>query len=145
MQKTYLPKEKEIVRKWFLVDADGQVLGRLASRIAMVLRGKHKAIFTPHMDTGDGVIVINAAKIKVTGKKLTDKVYERYSGYPGGKRQVTLENMLAKKPEMVIMLAVKRMLPKGALSEKTIGKLKVYADDKHPHSGLKPEKIELVK
>jgi large subunit ribosomal protein L13 len=145
MQKTYLPIEKEIVRKWFLVDANGQILGRLASRIAMILRGKHKAIFTPHMDTGDGVIVINASKIKVTGKKLTDKVYERYSGYPGGKRSVTLENMLAKKPEMVIKLAVSRMLAKGALSEKVIGKLKVYANDVHPHSGLKPEKIELVK
>ena len=145
MQKTYLPKENEIVRKWFLVDANGQILGRLASRIAMILRGKHKAIFTPHMDTGDGVIVINAAKIKVTGKKLTDKVYERYSGYPGGKREVTLENMLAKNPEMVIKLAVTRMLAKGALSEKVIGKLKVYAGDSHPHIGLKPEKIELVK
>jgi large subunit ribosomal protein L13 len=145
MQKTYLPKEDEIVRKWFLVDANGQILGRLASRIAMILRGKHKAIYTPHMDTGDGVIVINASKIKVTGKKLTDKVYERYSGYPGGKRSVTLENMLANKPEMVIKLAVTRMLAKGALSEKVIGKLKVYANDVHPHAGLKPEKIELVK
>ncbi len=145
MQKTYLPKENEILRKWFLVDANGQILGRLASRIAMILRGKHKAIFTPHMDTGDGVIVINASKIKVTGKKLTDKVYERYSGYPGGKRSVTLENMLANKPEMVIKLAVTRMLAKGALSEKVIGKLKVYAGDVHPHAGLKPEKIELVK
>ncbi len=145
MQKTYLPKENEITRKWFLVDANGQILGRLASRIAMILRGKHKAIFTPHMDTGDGVIVINAAKIKVTGKKLTDKVYQRYSGYPGGQREVTLERMLAKSPETVIKLAVSRMLAKGALSEKVIGKLKVYADDKHPHSGLKPEKIELVK
>jgi len=144
MQKTYLPKEEEIKRKWFLVDADGQILGRLASRIAIILRGKHKVIFTPHMDTGDGVIVINASKIKVTGKKLTDKVYERYSGYPGGKREVTLANMLAKNPETVIMLAVSRMLGKGALSEKVIGKLKVYAGEKHPHSGLKPEKIELV-
>jgi large subunit ribosomal protein L13 len=145
MQKTYLPKENEIVRKWFLVDANGQILGRLASRIAMILRGKHKAIFTPHIDTGDGVIVINAAKIKVTGKKLKDKIYQRYSGYPGGQREVTLENMLAKKPEMVIKLAVTRMLAKGALSEKVIGKLKVYAGESHPHSGLKPEKIELVK
>ena len=145
MQKTYLPKESEIQRKWFLVDANGQILGRLASRIAMILRGKHKAIFTPHMDTGDGVIVINASKIKVTGKKLTDKVYQRYSGYPGGQREVTLERMLAKSPETVIKLAVSRMLAKGALSEKVIGKLKVYADDKHPHSGLKPQKVELVK
>lgn len=145
MQKTYLPKEEDIKRKWFLVDAQGQILGRLASRIAMILRGKHKAIFTPHMDTGDGVIVINASKIKVTGKKLTDKIYQRYSGYPGGQREVTLANMLAKKPETVIMLAVSRMLAKGALSEKVIGKLKVYANDVHPHAGLKPEKIELVR
>lgn len=145
MQKTYLPKEEDIKRKWFLVDAQNQILGRLASRIAMILRGKHKAIFTPHMDTGDGVIVINASKIKVTGKKLTDKIYQRYSGYPGGQREVTLANMLAKKPETVIMLAVSRMLAKGALSEKVIGKLKVYAGEAHPHAGLKPEKIELVR
>ncbi len=145
MQKTYLPKEEDIKRKWFLVDAQNQILGRLASRIAMILRGKHKAIFTPHMDTGDGVIVINASKIKVTGKKLTDKIYQRYSGYPGGQKEVTLANMLAKKPETVIMLAVSRMLAKGALSEKVIGKLKVYAGDVHPHAGLKPEKIELVR
>jgi large subunit ribosomal protein L13 len=145
MQKTYLPKEAEINRKWFLVDAQDKVLGRLASRIAMILRGKHKSIFTPHIDTGDGVIVINASKIKVTGKKLSDKVYQRYSGYPGGQKEVTLDNMLAKKPEMVIKLAVRRMLAKGALSEKVIGKLKVYAGAEHPHSGLKPEKIDLVK
>ncbi len=145
MQKTYLPKEEDIKRKWFLVDAEGEILGRLASRVAMILRGKHKAIFTPHMDTGDGVIIINASKIKVTGKKLTDKFYERYSGYPGGKKEVSLANMLAKKPEMVIKLAVTRMLAKGALSEKVIGKLKVYPGAEHPHSGLKPEKIDLVK
>jgi len=145
MQKTYLPKENEIQRKWFLVDASDQILGRLASRIAMILRGKHKAIFTPHMDTGDGVIVINASKIKVTGKKLSDKVYQRYSGYPGGQKRVTLDTMLANRPETVMKLAVQRMLPKGALAEKQIKKLKIYAGGDYPHAGLKPEKVELVK
>ncbi len=145
MQKTYLPKEKDIQRKWFLVDAQDQILGRLASRIAIILRGKHKAIFTPHIDTGDGVIVINASKIKVTGKKLSDKVYQRYSGYPGGQKEVTLAVMLAKNPETVIKLAVGRMLGKGDLKERVLSKLKVYAAAEHPHSGLKPEKIDLVK
>jgi large subunit ribosomal protein L13 len=143
MQKTYLPKEKEIHRNWYLVDAQDKVLGRLASRIAIVLRGKHKAIYTPHMDTGDGVIVINASKIKVTGKKMQDKVYRRYSGYPGGLREVNLATMLIKKPETVIKLAVGRMIPKGALGEKMLKKLKVYPGDKHPHEGLKPQKLEL--
>ncbi|HOW42643.1 MAG TPA: 50S ribosomal protein L13 [Candidatus Omnitrophota bacterium] len=143
MQKTYLPKAADIKRKWYLVDAKDQILGRLASRVAMVLRGKHKPMFTPSMDTGDGVIVINAAKVKVTGRKLKDKVYRRYSGYPGGLKEVTLENMLKNRPETVFKLAVERMLPKGALSEKTISKLKVYADDKHSHAGLKPEAIKL--
>lgn len=143
MQKIYLPKEKEIERKWYLVDGRDKVLGRLASRIAIILRGKHKAIYTPHMDTGDGVIVINASKIKVTGRKLQDKVYRRYSGYPGGLKEVKLGTLLEKKPEMVIKLAVGRMLPKGALGEKTLKKLKVYSGDKHPHAGLKPEKLEL--
>lgn len=145
MQKTYLPVEKDIQRSWFLVDAKDQTLGRLASRVAMILRGKHKSIYTKHMDTGDGVIVINAAAIRVTGAKMNDKVYQRYSGYPGGQRSVTLANMLKKKPETVFRLAVERMLPKGALSEAVIKKLKVYADDKHPHAGLKPVKVELVK
>ena len=142
MQKTYLPKENEIERSWFILDAKDKILGRVATRAASVLRGKHKAIFTRHIDTGDGVIIINAAKIRVTGKKLQQKVYRRYSGYPGGLREVSLENMLAKKPEMVMRLAVERMLPKGALAEKMIGKLKVYADDKHPHANLKPKNLE---
>lgn len=144
MQKTYLPIEKDIIRTWYLIDARDKILGRLASRVAILLRGKHKACFTPHMDTGDGVIVINAAKVRVTGKKLSDKVYRRYSGYPGGLKEVTLERMLAKKPEEVIKLAVRRMLPKGALAEKMFLKLKVYADDKHPHAGLKPKTLDPV-
>jgi large subunit ribosomal protein L13 len=142
MQKTYLPTENEICRKWYLVDANGKILGRVASRIAILLRGKHKSIFTRHIDTGDGVIVINAEKIRVTGRKMSDKVYRRYSGYPGGLREVPLETMLAKKPVKVLELAVQRMLPKGALAEQMLKKLKVYAGDKHPHANLKPEPLK---
>lgn len=125
------------------MDAKDKVLGRLASRVAVILRGKHKAIFTPHMDTGDGVIVINAAKIKVTGRKLKQKVYRRYSGYPGGLREVKLETMLAKKPATVIQLAVRRMLPGGPLGRDIIKKLKVYADDKHPHKAQNAIALEV--
>jgi len=125
------------------VDAKDKVLGRLASRVAVILRGKHKAIFTPHMDTGDGVIVINAARIKVTGRKLKQKVYRRYSGYPGGLREVKLETMLAKKPATVIQLAVRRMLPGGPLGRDIIKKLKVYADDKHPHKAQNAIALEV--
>jgi large subunit ribosomal protein L13 len=114
------------------VDADGKILGRLAAKIAAILRGKHKPIFTPYLDTGDYVIVINASKIRVTGRKLKEKVYRRYSGYPGGLREVRLETLLAKKPATVIQLAVGRMLPAGHLGKKMLKKLKVYAGDKHP-------------
>jgi len=133
MNKTYSTKKEDIKRQWFLVDAKDKILGRLAAKVATILRGKHKAIFTPHLDTGDGVIVINAAKIRVTGRKLKQKVYRRYSGYQGGLREVPLEVMLGRKPEMVIRLAVKRMLPGGPLGRDVLKKLKVYADDKHPH------------
>ncbi len=133
MNKTYSAKKEDIKRQWFLVDAKDKVLGRLAVKVATILRGKHKAIFTPHLDTGDGVIVINAAKIKVTGRKLDQKVYRRYSGYQGGLREVSLGTMLNKKPEVVIRLAVRRMLPGGPLGRDTLKKLKVYSDDKHPH------------
>jgi len=143
MNKTYVAKKEDIKRKWYLVDAKDKVLGRLATRIATVLRGKHKAIFTPHLDTGDGVIVINAAQIRVTGRKLKQKVYRRYSGYPGGLREVTLENMLAKKPTMVIELAVRRMLPGGPLGRDLIKKLKIYADDKHTHKAQNPLVLEV--
>ena len=115
------------------MDAKDKILGRLAAKVASILRGKHKVIYTPHLDTGDGVIVINAAKIRVTGRKLKQKVYRRYSGYQGGLREVPLEVMLGRKPEMVIRLAVKRMLPGGPLGRDVLKKLKVYADDKHPH------------
>lgn len=143
MNKTYETKKIEVKRGWYLVDAKDKILGRLASRVATILRGKHKAIFSPYIDTGDGVIVINASKIKVTGRKLKQKVYRRYSGYPGGLREVTLENMLKNKPTTVIQLAVERMLPKGHLSRKMLKKLKVYVDEKHPHQDQKPVVLEL--
>lgn len=142
MQKTYLPTDQEINRKWYLIDANGKILGRVASRAATLLRGKHKSIFTRHIDTGDGVIIINVEKIRVTGKKLTDKIYQRYSGYPGGQREVSLERMLERKPEKVMELAIQRMLPKGALAEQMLKKLKVYAGDTHPHANLKPETVQ---
>ena len=143
MQKTYVTKKTDVKRQWFLVDAKDKVLGRLAARVASILRGKHKPIFSPDLDTGDGVVVINASKIKVTGRKLKEKVYRRYSGYPGGLKEVMLEDMLKNKPATVILLAVKRMLPKGHLREEMISKLKIYADDKHPHKDQKPVVLEV--
>lgn len=138
-----MPKKEDIICKWFLMDAEGKILGRLASKVAAILKGKHKAIYSPHIDTGDAVVVINAAKIKVTGRKLKQKVYRRYSGYQGGLREVVLDVMLAKKPATVIQLAVRRMLPKGALGEAMFSKLHVYSDDKHKHTAQKPELIKL--
>jgi len=143
MKKTYTAKSGDIKRQWYIADAKGKILGRLATRIATILRGKHKPIFTPHLDTGDGVIVINARQIKVTGRKLKQKVYRRYSGYPGGQREVTLEVLLAKRPATVIHLAVERMLPSGPLGRDLIKKLKVYADDKHDLTGVKPLVLEV--
>ncbi len=143
MSKTFVAKENQVKRTWYLVDASNKVLGRIATRVAILLRGKHKAIYTPHLDTGDGVIIINAAKIKVTGRKLKEKVYRRYSGYPGGLREVTLENMLKRSPVTVFELAVKRMLPSGPLGTKMLKKLKVYADDKHPHKPQNPVVLEV--
>ncbi|TAM41278.1 50S ribosomal protein L13 [bacterium] len=143
MKKTYTAKSGDIKRQWYIADAKGKILGRLATRIATVLRGKHKPIFTPHLDTGDGVIVINARHIKVTGRKLKQKVYRRYSGYPGGQREVTLEALLARRPATVIHLAVERMLPSGPLGRDLIKKLKVYADDKHDLTGVKPLVLEV--
>lgn len=143
MNKTYVTKKSDVKRQWFLVDAKDKVLGRLAARVASTLRGKHKPIFSPDLDTGDGVVVINASKIKVTGRKLKEKVYRRYSGYPGGLKEVTLENMLKNKPATVIQLAVRRMLPKGHLREEMLSKLRVYADDKHSHKDQKPVVLEV--
>ncbi len=130
-----------IDRKWYVVDAEGMTLGRLASEVAKVLRGKNKPIFTPHMDTGDYVIVVNAEKVKVTGKKLDQKVYYHHSGYVGGLKEVTLKEKMAKKPEQVIELAVKGMLPKGPLGRQMYRKLFVYAGPEHNHAAQKPETL----
>ena len=129
----------KVERKWYVVDADGQTLGRLASEIAKVLRGKNKPIYTPHIDTGDYVIVVNADKVKVTGKKLDQKIYYRHSGYVGGMKEFTLREMMDRKPERVIELAVKGMLPKGPLGRAMIKKLHVYAGPEHNHAAQKPE------
>ena len=137
--KTYMANPDKIERKWYVVDAEGQTLGRLAAEVAKVLRGKNKPEFTPHIDTGDNVIVINAEKIKVTGKKLDQKVYYHHSDYVGGMKETTLREMMAKKPEQVIELAVKGMLPKGTLGRTMIKKLHVYAGAEHAHQAQKPE------
>lgn len=138
-----MQKPHEVERKWYLVDATDKTLGRLSSKIASVLRGKHKPIFTPHVDCGDYVVVINAEKVKVTGKKLEDKEYKRHSGYPGGLKTVTLEKMLEEKPENVMVHAVKGMLPKGKLGRQMLKKLRVYKGAEHGHSAQKPEKLEI--
>lgn len=137
--KTFMASPATIDRKWYVVDATDQTLGRLASEVAKVLRGKNKAIFTPHMDCGDYVIVINAEKIKVTGKKLDQKIYHHHSEYVGGMKETTLREKLAKKPEQVIELAVKGMLPKGPLGRQMYTKLHVYAGPEHNHAAQKPE------
>ena len=137
--KTFRASPATIERKWYVVDATDMTLGRLASEVAKVLRGKNKPIFTPHMDTGDYVIIVNAAKVKVTGKKLDQKIYYRHSGYVGGMKETTLREMMAKKPERVIELAVKGMLPKGPLGRQMYRKLHVYAGPEHEHAAQKPE------
>ncbi|OYD17612.1 50S ribosomal protein L13 [candidate division WOR-3 bacterium JGI_Cruoil_03_44_89] len=129
-------------KKWYIIDADGKILGRLATRIATILRGKHKPEFTPNADMGDYVICINASKVKVTGKKETEKVYTRYTGYPGGLKKTTLKEMRKKKPEEIIHHAVKGMLPKGPLGRKMIKKLKVYPGSEHPHKAQNPIELE---
>lgn len=141
--KTYSAKPAEITRDWWVVDAEGQTLGRLASRIALVLRGKHKPIYTPHIDTGDYVIIINADKIKVTGNKLDDKIYYRHSGYPGGLYERTLREQLARFPERPIEIAVRGMLPKNSLGRAMIKKMKVYASPEHPHAAQQPKPLVL--
>jgi large subunit ribosomal protein L13 len=137
--KTYATKSADITRKWRVVDADGATLGRLATEVAVLLRGKHKPTFTPHLDTGDPVIVVNAAKVKVTGDKLVAKRYVRHSGYPGGLKSETLERLLARRPEEVVRRAVRGMLPQNRLGERMIRKLHVYAGGEHPHAAQKPE------
>ena len=141
--KTFMASPATIDRKWYVVDAEGKTLGRLASEVAKVLRGKNKPIFTPHIDTGDYVIVVNAEKIKVTGKKLDQKVYYNHSDYVGGMKETTLREKMAKKPEDVIYLAVKGMLPKGSLGREMITKLHVYAGADHKHQAQKPEVLEI--
>ena len=136
---TYMANPDKIERKWYVVDAEGQTLGRLSSEIAKVLRGKNKPVFTPHIDTGDYVIVVNAEKIKVTGKKMDQKIYYNHSDYVGGMKETTLKEMMDKKPERVIELAVKGMLPKGPLGRSMIKKLHVYAGPEHNHAAQKPE------
>ena len=137
--QTYMANPDKIERKWYVVDAEGCTLGRLASGVASVLRGKNKPQFTPHVDTGDYVIVVNADKIKVTGKKMDQKIYYNHSDYVGGMRETTLKEMLAKKPEKVVELAVKGMLPKGPLGREMYTKLFVYAGPEHKHAAQKPE------
>ncbi len=141
--RTYSAKPGEVPRNWYLVDARGKVLGRLASEVATVLRGKRKPQFTPHVDTGDFVIVVNAEKVRLTGKKLKQKVYYRASGYPGGLKATTADDMLKKHPKRVIQHAVRGMLPKSKLGDALYRKLKVYAGDKHPHQAQKPVPLEM--
>ena len=140
--KTYMATPADIDRKWYVVDAENKTLGRLSSEVAKVLRGKHKPIFTPSMDTGDYVIVINAEKIKVTGKKLDEKMYYHHSGWVGGLKATSLREMKEKKPEKVIELAVRGMLPKGPLGSSMYKKLFVYAGPEHPHAAQKPEELK---
>ena len=138
---SFMANPAKVERKWYVVDATGYTLGRLASEVAKVLRGKNKPVFTPHVDTGDYVIIVNADKIKVTGKKLDQKIYYHHSDYVGGMKETTLREMLAKKPEKVVELAVKGMLPKGPLGREMFTKLHVYAGAEHPHAAQQPEAL----
>ncbi|CUB07161.1 MAG: 50S ribosomal protein L13 [Tepidiphilus sp.] len=141
--KTFSAKPHEVTRDWFVVDASGKVLGRLAAEIARRLRGKHKAIYTPHVDTGDYIVVVNVDKIRVTGNKATDKKYYRHSGYPGGIYETTFEKLLQRHPERVLEKAVKGMLPKGPLGYAMLKKLKCYAGAEHPHAAQQPKVLEI--
>ena len=143
MEKTYVTKKKDVEREWYVVDASGQTLGRLATRVAHVLRGKHKPTYSTSVDTGDCVIVVNAEKIQVTGRKLDQKIYYRFSGYPGGLKEITLRNLLQKHPERVIEHAVRGMLPKNRLGRQMFRKLKVYVGPDHPHAAQQPKPLEL--
>ena len=141
--KTYLPKISEIQKTWYVVDAEGKTLGRMASQIAAILRGKHKPTFTPHMDVGDHVIVINAEKVELTGRKADQKKYYRHSGYPGGIKETAFSVMLKKKPRAVVTIAVKGMLPHNRLGRSILKHLKVYAGPDHPHESQQPEQLEI--
>ena len=141
--KTFVAKEDEIEKKWHLIDASDKVLGRLATEIATILRGKNKALFTPHMDAGDYVVVVNAERVALTGNKLEKKTYYRHSGYVGGLKETTAKEMLEKRPENLIKFAVKGMLPKTSLGRRQLTKLKIYTGPDHPHQAQKPEKLEI--
>ncbi len=141
--ETYIPKLNEINQKWLIVDADGQILGRFASEVASILRGKNKPIFTPHMDVGDNVIIINAGKIRVTGKKAKTKKYYRHTGYPGGLRSDSYSDLIKSNPAKILEKAIWGMLPHNKLGKKIYKKLKIYAGNEHPHEAQKPEKIEI--
>jgi large subunit ribosomal protein L13 len=143
VQKTYATTPSDVDRRWWIVDAKGKTLGRLASRIAPIITGKNKPNYAPYIDTGDFVIIINSDKIHVTGRRMDQKVYYRYSGYQSGLKKMTLREMLKRHPERAVQLAIKGMLPKGALGHQMINKLKVYAGDSHPHEAQKPEILEL--
>tara|TARA_B100001996_G_scaffold85413_1_gene63040 strand:- start:201 stop:629 length:429 start_codon:yes stop_codon:yes gene_type:complete len=141
--KTYSAKPEDIRRDWYVVNASGKTLGRLATEIARRLRGKHKAEYTPHMDTGDYIVVINAKDVRVSGNKQKDKIYHHHTGYPGGIESINFEKLMQKKPERVIEKAVKGMLPKGPLGREMFRKLKVYADDQHQHAAQQPQVLEI--
>jgi large subunit ribosomal protein L13 len=141
--KTFVAKEYEVEKKWYLVNAENRILGRLASQIAVRLRGKHKPIFTPHADTGDFIVVINAEKVTLTGSKWDNKLYYRHSGYVGGLKKLSAREMLGKKPEEVLRLAVRRMLPKNSLGRRQLKKLKIYTGPDHPHQAQKPQELEI--
>ena len=141
--KTFSATPRDITKRWYVVDAEDMVLGRLASEVAKIIRGKHKPIFTPHMDTGDGVIIINASKVRVTGRKGEQKQYFRHSGYPGGLRSRTLREQLERRPTEVLRVAVKGMLPKNRLAAKQLTKLKIYAGPEHPHEAQAPKPLDL--
>ncbi len=140
---TTMAKPQEIERKWYVIDAEDKVLGRLASEVASILRGKNKPFFTPHVDCGDYVIIINAEKVKLTGKKLEQKIYQTYSGYTGGRKEVVYSELLAKNPELLVLKAIKGMMPRTRLANQMIKKLKIYAGTEHPHEAQQPEVLEI--
>ena len=141
--KTFVAKEQEVDKQWYVVDAESKILGRMATQIAVRLRGKHKPTFTPHADTGDFIVVINAEKVSLTGAKWDKKIYYRHTGYVGGLKEITAGKLLEKKPEDIIRLAVKRMLPKNSLGRRQLKKLKIYVGPDHPHQAQQPEKLEI--
>ena len=141
--KTFVAREQDIDKKWYVVDAENKVLGRLATQIAVRLRGKHRPLYTPHADTGDFIVVVNAKKVTMTGSKWDRKMYYRHSGYVGGLKQISARKLLEKKPEEIIRYAVRRMLPKNSLGRRQLKKLKIYAGPEHPHQAQKPEKLEI--